>query len=74
MYRCVVSDCGLSYQSEDLKDIVEKLHQYCKESFGSYSIRKDEEIFKNCLEIKSTGEYLIYAGRHGNIFCEIKQI
>lgn len=71
MYFCTISDGGLSCSSDDLKDLLDKLHQYLKEAFGTYTISSNDKQFKNALEIISPGEYYIQTKRD-YIYCNIE--
>ena len=77
MYCCQISECGLSYQTTELKDLVGKLHEYLKEMYGTYIVNSEDfsERYNSVLEIKKSGRFFIRTNfrSHEGIFCIISE-
>lgn len=77
MYKCSISDCGLSYQCDDIKTLLERLHEYIYELHGSYIVKplNNDIVINSALEIHSTGDYFIQTSSiYDGIFCRISAV
>lgn len=75
MFTATINDTGLSYSSENISDIGQKLNDYIIESYGTYTVVnvQKEETYNSCKIITSPGEYLITPNRDSKnqIYCKI---
>lgn len=73
MITCTLDDSGLTYRSNSVSDIANKLYDYIMENYGVHTVTKipTEAVYKSCKLISSVGEYLIKT-KSQEIYCVIK--
>lgn len=75
MFTGSLSDCGLTYSAETVREVSKKLEEYINETYGPHSVdnvRKGSKYAK-CGIINSPGEYIIYpkSDPKTQIYCTI---
>lgn len=76
MYTCTLTDCGLSYKADSLKEILEKLHSYVVENYSNfYTVINTERecAYKSIKSIVKPGDYMIIVA-NTNILAHIKEV
>lgn len=75
MYTAVISDCGLSYSGETVREISSKLYEYIIETYGPHKVDNilKGSVYASCNIINSPGEYLITpkSDPKNQIYCKI---